>query len=119
MSNMFHDKHEGEAISNCNCNLSEKDEYLRNQVSKSELKAMLDVKKESVPCSHAEVITSDSNIGKSSLIDIVNNLFNALKNAFSHADNKLDNLVVSTGLFSFLGKVHKDKLDELNNSNNE
>jgi hypothetical protein len=119
MSNMFHYKQEGEAVSNSNSNLSEKNEYLSNQVSKGELKAVLDVKKESVPCSHAEVITSNSNIGKSGLVDIVNNLFNALKNAFSNADNKLDNLIVTSGLFSFLGKVHKYKFDELNNSNNE
>ena len=46
---MFHNETKGEAVFNSDSNLSEQNEDLSDQVCESELKAMLDVKEESIP----------------------------------------------------------------------
>jgi len=104
---IWEDKHVEVAISDHNHELTEQNEGRSKEHCHLELDKMFQVEQESMPGSKTERLSSDSYISKSRFIDVITDVFDALKNGLSARNDAFHDLIVATQLFSLLGHVHK------------
>jgi len=80
---------------------------------------VLELEHESVPSRSAEIVSRACLISKCGFVDVVANLFDTSKNAFSTFYHTFNNWIIARLLFNLFGKGHENNSDESNDCNNE
>lgn len=101
-------------VANNDGNLSKEDEYGGNPLRHGETNHVLEVEQECLPSTMTEVVTSNSNIAESRLVEVVGDVLKALQAAdCATSDHSNATVAVSfSPVFQFLRKVHNGVLNE-------